>query len=314
MPAPTLGEGNNDADQPNSSRGRAIKRESCLGRIERHFSRSSSTSTIGSRSRILHRTSTTQEGIRKTTKTVDGNEDVDKGRRSSETVHSYRHQHRSHLHPEYSHDECKSVPSVTKLHSRWSSSDADKPPSQPLSCGRQILASGGSSSRVSPVTEGTYKRPRPRLLQRSDSMWTSGGAGTTKDRPPLQPLRRRGAGSTAGVGTSSFQRSAGSSRWISSYRAAVDTPPSHHHALLARHDPMPIEEESSSVSAAALIKQPKRQHSSTIETKEDRADTFEITLMALSIFKMSGKPPALLKTKTAVRCMPHSLRRSKSHD
>jgi hypothetical protein len=296
MLAPILGEGHDDADKPNSSRGRAVNRESCPDRIQHHSPRSSSTS---------HRTSTTQAGIRETTNKVRGSRDMYTSGKSNETVHSYQH-HSSHLHREYSRER-KHAP-AEKLHSRWSSSArvmVDKPPSQPLSYRRQMLVGGGSGRRVSPVKKGGEIRKRPRL-QRSDSMWTSGGAGTTKDRPPLQPFR---AGSTRTIGAR-LQRS-GSSRWSSSSRAAADTPPSN---ALARRDPV-IVEESSSVSAA-LLQQPKRHHSiemHSIETKQDRADTFEITLMALSIFNMTGKPQALLKT--AVRRMPPaSLRRSKSQD
>jgi hypothetical protein len=164
----------------------------------------------------------------------------------------------------------------------------------------------GGPSNVS-VKESLHKVPsrgkyRRLGLQRSDSMWSSGGAWSTNKRPPLQcggsarwsssfqvaletaPNRHRIVGSSSSV--SELKPSIemkDRDRWSSSSRAAFDTAPQ----APTRHRIMG----SSSVSALEP----------SIEMKD--RDTFEIGLMALCIFNnMSEKPPASLKT--AVRCMP----------
>jgi hypothetical protein len=132
---------------------------------------------------ILGHTWTIQAGTRETTKTVNGNKDVETGGKFNETEHSYLHRH---LNQENSHEQ-ETVPAVTRLHSRWSSSSrdvVDKPPSQPLSCRRM-------------------SRGRP----------STSRAGTTTVRPPL--LRGK-----------AFRRLLhGACRWTSSSRSALDRVP-----------------------------------------------------------------------------------------
>jgi hypothetical protein len=105
---------------------------------------------------ILGHTWTIQAGTtRETIKTVNGNKDEETGRKSNETVHSYLHRH---LNRENSHKQ-ETVPAVTRLHSRWSSSSrdvVDKPPSQPLRCRRM---SGGRPSSATSVKESHQEDP-----------------------------------------------------------------------------------------------------------------------------------------------------------
>jgi hypothetical protein len=161
---------------------------------------------------ILGHTWTIQAGTRETTKIVNGNEDVQTGRKSNERVHSYLDRH---LNQESSHKQ-ERISSITRLHSRWNSGSrdmVDKPPSQPRSRRRM---SGGRPSSATLVKESHQEDPRTsevRRLQQSDSMWTSGGARTTNIRPPL----RRGK---------AFRRfHHGACRWTSSSRSALDRVP-----------------------------------------------------------------------------------------
>jgi hypothetical protein len=292
MPAPILGQGQDDADQPNS-RCRAVKRERCLCRIEHHSLTLSSPSSDTTQ-RLPHRSSTIQAGIRETTKTVHGNEDVDTtGRKSNKTVHSYPHRH---LNPKNSHGR-GSAP-ATRLHSRWNSSSraiVDKPPSQPLSC-RQL--SRGTSSTVSVKESQHHKDPNTtevRRLQHSDSMWTSGGAGITNERPPLRRGKAfRGLWASGGAGTTNqrpplrrrraFKRfHHGACRWSSSSRAALDRAPS--------QAPAPHR----MIVGLSIDSAPKP----SVEMKD--GDIFKMSVMALCIFNMSGKPPASLKSPERCR-------------
>jgi hypothetical protein len=118
-----------DADQP-TTRCRTVKRrESCLGPIDHHSPpppppRSSSDSAP----RMPHRTLTTQDGIRETTKRLCGHADIVTGRNQEKA---------------YGRESADG-----RLHSRWSSSAwvvVDRPPSQPLSFRRM---SGGSRTHL----------------------------------------------------------------------------------------------------------------------------------------------------------------------
>jgi hypothetical protein len=191
----------------------------------------------------------------------------------------------------------RSVPAVKGLHSRWSSSSrdtVDKPPSQPLSCRRM---SGRRPSSAASVKESHQEDPgtsEVRRLQQNDSMWTSGGAGTTTVRPPLRREKAfrwtsGGAGTTTarpplrrGKAFRRFQQ--GACRWTSSSRSALDrvpTPaPAPHRMIVGL----------SSVSALTP----------SVEMKD--RDIFEIAQMALCIFNTSGKP--LASIKSPVCCLP----------
>jgi hypothetical protein len=128
--APILGR-QDDADQP-TSRWRTVESDSCLSSIKHHSPRPSSPSS-DSAPRMPHRTSNTQEGIRKTIKTVNGYENMDTERKFSKRMHSYIHHH---LNQENSHGR-ESAQAARRLHSRWSSSApifVDRPPSYPRSC------------------------------------------------------------------------------------------------------------------------------------------------------------------------------------
>jgi hypothetical protein len=109
---------------------------------------------------------------------------------------------------------------VEGLHSRWSSSSrgvVDTPPSQPLS--RRQMSGGPSSgsvieSQTDPGVCNAHRRGSVvERLQPSDLKWTS-GSGVSADRPPLQPLSRRGSA----VGKLHQQID---SRWSSGSRAAT---------------------------------------------------------------------------------------------
>jgi hypothetical protein len=207
---------------------------------------------------ILGYTWTIQAGAREATKTVNGK--------------SYLH---CHLNQENSHER-DSVPAATMLHSRWSSSTwdiADKPPSQPIRC-RPM--SGGQPRSVASVKENhpeDLATSKLRRRQQSDSMWTSGGAGTTKARPPL----RRGK---------AFRRLPhGACRWTSGCRDRVPTPaPAPHRMIMG----------SSGISAVKP----------SVEMKD--RDIFEITCMALCTFNMSGKPPASIKSPVSPPMKSHA--------
>jgi hypothetical protein len=185
----------------------------------------------------------------------------------------------------------------TRLHSRWSSSSRDifdKPPSKPLSCRRM---SEGRPSSATSVKESHQEDPGTSKVRRphqSDSMWTSGGAGTTTVRPPL--LRGKAFRWTSGgTGTTTvrpplrrgkaFKRYLqGACRWTSSSRSALDrvpTPAPAPHRMIVG---------SSSVSALKP----------SVEMKD--RDIFEIAQMALCIFNVPGKPPASIKSP--VCCLP----------
>jgi hypothetical protein len=185
----------------------------------------------------------------------------------------------------------------TRLHSRWSSSSRDifdKPPSKPLSCRRM---SEGRPSSAASVKESHQEDPGTSKVRRphqSDSMWTSGGAGTTTVRPPL--LRGKAFRWTSGgTGTTTvrpplrrgkaFKRFLqGACRWTSSSRSALDrvpTPAPAPHRMIVG---------SSSVSALKP----------SVEMKD--RDIFEIAQMALCIFNVPGKPPASIKSP--VCCLP----------
>jgi hypothetical protein len=120
---------------------------------------------------------------------------------------------------------------VASLHSRWSSSSqvvVDRPPSQPLS--RRRMCGGPSSgsvkqSHIYPEMGDIHRRENTfeQHQQQSNSKWTS-GSGLITDRPPLQPLSRRGRD----VGR--IQQS--DSRWSPGSRATSDTALSR---ALARH-------------------------------------------------------------------------------
>jgi hypothetical protein len=191
-----LVEGQNDANQ-STPRYRIVTRESCLGPIENHSLRSSSPSS-DSTLRMPHRASTTQEGIRETTKTVSEYGDVDTGRKSNTKVHLYLHNHLNH---EKSHER-GSAPAAS-LYSRWSSSariTVDRPPSQPLS---SCQMSRGSSNVSVKEGHDEYRGERSdskslsRLgstvgrLQDSDSRWSSSYRVALFDTAPSAPLARR---------------------------------------------------------------------------------------------------------------------------
>ena len=208
---------------------------------------------------ILGHTRTIQAGTRETTKTVVNGT-------------SYLH---CHLNQEKSHErDC--APDAIMLHSRWSSCTrgVDKPPSQPLRC-RPM--SGGQPNSVASVKESHQEDPgtrQVRRLQQRDSMWTSGGAGTTKARPPL----RRGQ---------AFRRlQHGACRWTSNCRATLDKVPT--------PAPAPHRMISSNVSALKP----------SVEMKD--RDIVEITLMALCIFNMSGKPLASIKSPVSPPMKPRA--------
>lgn len=202
---------------------------------------------------ILGHTWTFQAGTRETTKTVI-------------------------LNQENSNEE-KIAPAATRLHSRWSSNCwdiVDKPPLQPLRC-RQM--SGGQPRSVASVKESHHEDPvksEVRRLQQSDSMWTSGGAGTTKARPPL----RRGQ---------AFRRLLhGACRWTSSCRATMDRVPT----------PAPAPHRMIMGSSSASVLKP------SVEMKD--RDIFEIALMALCKYNLSGKPQASIKSPVSPPMKPHA--------
>jgi hypothetical protein len=132
---------------------------------------------------ILGHTWTIQAGTtRETTKTVNGNKDVKTGRKSIEKVHSYLHRH---LNRENSHKQ-ETVPAVTRLQSRWSSSSrdiVDTPPSQP-SRGRPSTSRAGTTTTVRPpLLRGKAFR---RLLHGA-CRWTSSSRSALDRVPTLAP-------------------------------------------------------------------------------------------------------------------------------
>jgi hypothetical protein len=142
---------------------------------------------------LPHRTSTTEEEIRETTKTVNGHT----GRKSNKRVHSYLH---NHLNQENSHER-ESAPGA-RLYSRWSSSArviVDRSPSQPLSCCQMSRGSGNVSVKESHDEDRSGQsdsKSRSRLgstvgrLQDSDSRWSSSYRAAF-DMAPSEPLARR---------------------------------------------------------------------------------------------------------------------------
>jgi hypothetical protein len=153
------------------------------------------------------------------------------------------------------------------LQSRWSSSSrtfVDRPPSQPL--GRRQMSERPSSSSVEenchndPDTGNSLGESAVERLQRINSKWTSSSAVTT-DRPPLQPLSRRG--STVG----GLQQSG--SRWSSGSQAAFDTASP---KALVRHQMI-----AQPISVSAI------KHSDAMENH----DIFETTIRTLSILNQS---------------------------
>jgi hypothetical protein len=111
---------------------------------------------------------------------------------------------------------------VESLYSRWGSSSrvvGDRPPSQPLSrrqmYGGPSSGCSGKQSHKDPEMGSAHRRGNAfeRLQQQSVSKWTS-GSGVITDRPPSQPLSRRG---------SSVQRIQQSdSRWSSGSQPRFD--------------------------------------------------------------------------------------------
>jgi hypothetical protein len=188
--SPILGEGQNEANQ-SSPRYRTVTRESCLGPIENHSLRSSSPSS-DSTPRLPHRTSTTEEEIRETTKTVNGHTE----RQSNKRVHSYLH---NHLNQENSHER-ESAPGA-RLYSRWSSSArviVDRSPSQPLSCCQMSIRSGNVSVKESHDEDRSGQSDSKSLSrlsstvgrpQDSDSRWSSSYRAAF-DMAPSEPLAR----------------------------------------------------------------------------------------------------------------------------
>jgi hypothetical protein len=168
--------------------------------------------------------------------------------------------------------ERESEVAVEGLHSRWSSSCrgvVDTPPSQPLS--RRQMSGGPSSGSVieshkDPGVCDAHRRGSVvERLQPSDLKWTS-GSGVTADRPPLQPLSRRGS-------TVRKLHQQIDSRWSSGSRAATfDTASSQ---VLARRRKLV---EPSNVSALKLSVAMVKNH-----------DIFETTNRAFCILNLSGK-------------------------
>jgi hypothetical protein len=168
-----------DADQPTSRCRTTVERESRLSRIEYRSPPQRSYST-DSTPRMPQRTSTAQEGIRETTKTVPSRSYSSDStprmphRSSTKRVHSHRHHH---LNQDDSQERTPAPP--TRLLSRWSSSARlivdDGPPSQPLSC---CQMSRGQSS-VS-IEESHHE----------DALNRSSSYPATIDSAPSEPLAR----------------------------------------------------------------------------------------------------------------------------